>query len=143
MKKAIVFAVLSIVFFVSNGCSTGSGEEIIVNRITFFVDGLKKDLLYVTVDQSGSDVLFIRGQIGSDVIEAFEFEVTRNLTGTAAINSMVFTQNNVQFYGMQGVYKNVTTNGEERVIRGSFSGSFRTLSGNSKIITDGTFTVRY
>lgn len=145
MKRVLFFATVALVFFTSNGCSSGSGEEIIVNQIVFFVDGFKKDLRSVTIDQTDPSVLKVRGYIGSEVIEAFEFDVTRNATGTSAINNMVFTQNNTQFYAFQGggVFKNVTRNDSERVVKGEFGGSFRTLSGTSKIITDGRFSFRY
>jgi hypothetical protein len=145
MKKIVVFAVLLIVTFSFNGCSSGGDEGQIINRITLVVDGITKRFTYVTIDQGDADFILIRGQIGNEVIETIELEIARNVTGTSAVNSMIFTQNNIEYYAFEGsgVYSNVTENGAERKLRGNFSGLFKTLSGGSKLISDGSFKVNY
>lgn len=143
MKKVVFFAVLVLVVFSSKSCSSGSGSEIFVNRIVFMVDGIVKDFRGVMIQQAGSNALHVRAQIGSEVIEAIEFEVQKNVTGTSAVSNMIFTQNNVEFYAFSGVQVTVTRNDEERKIEGNFSGNFRTLSGTNKFISNGTFSFQY
>ncbi len=145
MKKIAVFAVLFLVVFTSGGCSSGGDESRIINRITLVVDGFTKRFDYVTIDQSASDVIVVRGQIGSDVLEVIELKIYKNATGTSAMNSMIFIQNNIEYYAFDGngVQSNVSANGADRKIRGSFSGLFKTLSGSTKIINNGSFRVTY
>lgn len=143
MRKVLAFAVLMIVTLTSTSCSTGSGEEIFVNRIVFSVDGIVKDFRGVQVQQAASNNLYVRAQVGSEVIEAIEFEVQKNVTGTSAVTNMIFTQNNVEFYALTGTQVTVTRNDEDRKIEGNFSGNFRTLSGTSKFISNGKFFFQY
>jgi len=145
MKKILLFTVLSLVLFVSNGCSSGGEDNRTIQRITMVVDGLTKIFYNVTVNQSDPEFLIVRGQLGSEVIEAIDLEIRKNTTGVSAITSMIFTQNNIEYYAFagSGVSSNVTSNGSDRVIKGNFQGNFRTLSGASKFISNGSFTINY
>ncbi|MDI1255150.1 MAG: hypothetical protein PSV16_03535 [Flavobacterium sp.] len=145
MKKIILFATLSLVAFTSNGCS-GSGDEATnVNRITFVVDGLTKVINYVSINASDPSLVSIYGQVGGSTIETIRIDVYKNATGTGAISEIVFTQDNVEYYSSIGnnISLNVTENGADHKIKGTFQGNFKTLSNSGKVIDNGSFKVSY
>jgi len=146
MKKIILFTVLSLVAFTSNGCSGSGDEATTISRITLEVDGLTKVFNYITVDSSNPDLIIVHGQIGGSLIEVIEIDIYKGATGTDAISNIIFTQNDVTYYSNIGnsVGTNVQTNDSvERKLKGSFYGNFKTLSNTGKIIDNGSFTVSY
>jgi hypothetical protein len=145
MKKTILAAVLFFTVFLSNSC-TGSGDEITNNnKIILVVDGLSKIFNVVSVNTTNPETITLFGQINGSLLETVEIIVYKNATGNSAIPNIIFTQNDIIFYSDIGsnVSTNVSTNGTDRKLKGSFQGTFRSLSNGSKIVSNGSFNVSY
>jgi len=145
MKKIFVFATLIVLSFCSSGC-TGSGAELnTINRVDFEVDGLRKDFRNIIVDASSPDMLIVRADMGGSLIETIELQILKNVTGSAAIPTIIFIQNDVIYYGINGsqMQATVTENGAERKIKGTFAGFFRSISNSTVALNNGSFVIEY
>ncbi|MGK4567594.1 hypothetical protein [Flavobacterium sp. 3HN19-14] len=144
MKKILLFAALALVAFGSTNCS-GDLENTNVNRITFVVDGFTKIINYVTITSTDPSVVSIYGQVNGSTVETIRINVYKEATGTGAIQEIVFTQDNVEYYSSIGnnVSTNVTANGADHKIKGTFQGNFKSLSNSGKVIDNGSFKITY